>query len=551
MRFLRKFAGEPFLTIQLKIILPLIFTIVIFITLILPWINRTITKHIEEKADEQLVEITHSVTALIKDSEALTRNNATLISKQTEIIDAFLTPNNLNSSEKLFDIKEELGMQEISLYSKDYQSGDPAFIYGGPNISRRFQVSKNTSIIRENLIIAALEERKAVSDIAISPQNSQIIGVAPVYESNTRKLLGVVLVSFHINNNYIENLSKIINADIAIFNNNEIIVSTIDEESNYSSLINDKLQTDPLGFVINVHYSNNIEYRILVNKLYISESEKGYIAVAQPIEKLFSIKDSIQSVLLSTVIIFGITILIFWAIIFFTFSRPVEQITQATTKIRLGDLNQRVNTTYFFVKDELTVLSENFNAMTESLKNLYTTLEEKVNERTQELTEVARTDDLTKAFNRRYFIEVATKELSRSQRQKIPMSLISLDADHFKKINDQYGHISGDKVLQAITALCNKILRQHDVFARFGGEEFIILLPNTDITQAGYVAERIRETIQSTIVEGAEEIKLTASFGVTSLNQNTNTLEDLLVRVDRALYQAKKDGRNCVRIAIN
>jgi diguanylate cyclase (GGDEF)-like protein len=198
-------------------------------------------------------------------------------------------------------------------------------------------------------------------------------------------------------------------------------------------------------------------------------------------------------------------------------------------------------------KDEITTLSENFNAMTKNLKDLYTSLEEKVKQRTRELTLAAITDDLTKAYNRRHFMDIASRELARARRHKLSLSIILLDADNFKEINDNYGHLYGDEVLKQISAICQGMMRSHDIFARYGGEEFIILLPETRIQSAHLVAERIRKTIENTRLK-PDKIH-TVSLGITALKKSDSELDQLLARADRALYDAKKGGKNCVKSA--
>ncbi len=158
-------------------------------------------------------------------------------------------------------------------------------------------------------------------------------------------------------------------------------------------------------------------------------------------------------------------------------------------------------------------------------------------------------DPLTQIFNRRHFFEVAHKELERSQRYKRPLSIIILDLDHFKKVNDTYGHGVGDEVLRRISTLNKENLRENDIFARYGGEEFVILLPETDIEQAYQMAERMREKCAKTPLKiGKKSINMTISFGVSSLGKEKLPLDKLLLRADKALYKSKKGGRNQVTV---
>lgn len=161
---------------------------------------------------------------------------------------------------------------------------------------------------------------------------------------------------------------------------------------------------------------------------------------------------------------------------------------------------------------------------------------------------IASTDSLTEVYNRRYFFELGLKEVSRSMRTQMPLSAIMLDIDHFKKINDSYGHLVGDQVLIRFVQICKQNLRTYDILCRYGGEEFSVLLPDTDINQASIVAERLRNAVESTGMNiYNHSIFITASFGIANLDlENEISLESILDRADQALYKSKQRGRNCV-----
>ena len=167
----------------------------------------------------------------------------------------------------------------------------------------------------------------------------------------------------------------------------------------------------------------------------------------------------------------------------------------------------------------------------------------------EKLLAQAMTDPLTGVFNRRYLQSQAAIEISRGLRHSTPLSLIAIDIDHFKRINDEYGHDAGDEVLKRFTSVVSGLLRQEDLLCRVGGEEFAILLPNTDISKAEQIAERIRATIDThemTIeLEGIHQtLHITASFGVTHVALNETSLKAALKRADKSLYEAKENGRN-------
>ncbi len=161
--------------------------------------------------------------------------------------------------------------------------------------------------------------------------------------------------------------------------------------------------------------------------------------------------------------------------------------------------------------------------------------------------EMAIRDELTGTFNRRYLFRRAAYELARSQRYGRPLGVIMLDVDHFKKINDTYGHAAGDQVLQSIVQLCQRHLRKADILGRYGGEEFVILLPETELEITRYVAERLRVQLEAQpIVTDVGQVAVTISVGVTGYLPSDETLKSLFRRADVALYQAKNSGRNRV-----
>jgi diguanylate cyclase (GGDEF)-like protein len=160
------------------------------------------------------------------------------------------------------------------------------------------------------------------------------------------------------------------------------------------------------------------------------------------------------------------------------------------------------------------------------------------------------TDPLLSIFNRRYLDQRLNEEIARAQRYKLPLSLLLMDIDHFKQVNDRYGHLIGDKVLIHIGKTLKDNARKSDIVARYGGEEIVIVLPNTAEEDALVLAERTRKTLEQTpyIFDDTEieGFRCTVSIGVASLTSDSTTLSDLLHKADAAMYQAKRTGRNRV-----
>jgi diguanylate cyclase (GGDEF)-like protein len=163
----------------------------------------------------------------------------------------------------------------------------------------------------------------------------------------------------------------------------------------------------------------------------------------------------------------------------------------------------------------------------------------------EEVERLAITDSLTGLYNHRHLFELADRELQRARRYQLPLAVIMLDIDDFKRVNDTYGHATGDQVLQGVADCCQKELRRVDVIGRYGGDEFVAVLPETGLSAACQVAERLRKSIAERVLDTkAGRVTVTVSLGVAVLDDEHLTAETLLDCADKALYVAKKNGRN-------
>ena len=177
-------------------------------------------------------------------------------------------------------------------------------------------------------------------------------------------------------------------------------------------------------------------------------------------------------------------------------------------------------------------------------------LEAEVQKRTAQLEKMATTDELTTLLNRREIIRLLELEIARAERQNSALSIMMLDLDHFKAINDNHGHLAGDRALISTAERFKQLVRKTDFIGRVGGEEFLVILPDTDINNAFELAERVRQALQQHITDNPSEPGCTVSIGVAQCRAGDN-LYSLIQRADETLYQAKSNGRNCVYQAVD
>ncbi len=180
------------------------------------------------------------------------------------------------------------------------------------------------------------------------------------------------------------------------------------------------------------------------------------------------------------------------------------------------------------------------------MKNLWDELQEK----NKYLEDLIKKDGLTNLYNHRHFHERISEEFSRSKRYTVPLSCVLIDIDHFKNVNDRYGHQAGDEILKTLARMLKHNIRDCDFAARYGGEEFSLILPHTVLEKASALCERIRGNVESSQFQfNDKKIGITISLGVAGVPDNTPVSYSELIRfADEALYNAKEDGRNKVRI---
>jgi len=192
---------------------------------------------------------------------------------------------------------------------------------------------------------------------------------------------------------------------------------------------------------------------------------------------------------------------------------------------------------------EIDKVNNNFNTLVNELDYRTNKLIEEETKRVYQ-EKLANTDPLTGSFNRRYLNEFSIEYLRIIKRENKNLSLLMVDIDDFKNINDTFGHETGDKVIKQLVSIIKDVVRENDLIVRFGGDEFLILLPNTNLINARLVGQKIADHIDK--YNKDKEFNFTISMGISMFNKQDNSIEDMILRADNALYEAKKIGKNCI-----
>jgi diguanylate cyclase (GGDEF)-like protein len=260
-----------------------------------------------------------------------------------------------------------------------------------------------------------------------------------------------------------------------------------------------------------------------------------------------------------------VRVLLFDAVIILLFSllalritraimQPIHALSESAARISRGEVDHEIPVPR--TRDEIGLLTRSFNEMMRKLRRSQEEIEHdklRLTEQNEELqraneilAQLSITDGLTKLHNHRFFQDHLSREIKRVERTGEPLSMLLMDLDDFKRLNDRHGHAAGDEVLMNIAGRLNENVRESDLLARYGGEEFVILAPNTDLHGAIALAEKIRMSIESMpqiVDDSMRPIRVTISCGVA---QYEGDRRRFFQSADRALYRAKGEGKNCV-----
>ena len=288
-----------------------------------------------------------------------------------------------------------------------------------------------------------------------------------------------------------------------------------------------------------IHLLNSSEYEIAKEKI-MSPIDKFLMSIKKRTDKSIEIQNEKIATLFKYInISLMLGVLLFIIVLILVYKKILNPISWLTdTLLHFQKSNKDVKEIIFY-EDEIGLMIKQFFAMKKKMDDDY-----------QYIKELSLVDPLTNIYNRRYFFEVSEQLFKLSHRRKEIFSLMILDIDYFKKVNDTYGHLVGDDILKFLVVNVQKNLRESDNFARFGGEEFIIILPNTDKKNALNVAEKIRRTVkEAPYINDKISFHITISIGVTEVTPKDTEIKHLIKRADEALYIAKDCGRNRVEFS--
>ncbi len=400
----------------------------------------------------------------------------------------------------------------------------------------------------QNLMETSVEKINKEQLVAVASKTESLYSLRvsqPVRSED--ELVGTLSIGIDLTTpDYIDWLKSLSSMEIAFFKDDVCIMSSIIRDGKH--LVGEKLKPRIAEAVL-----KNGEICFIHDDIFGSEYNAAYWPLkttdgkivgiwfaGMPIDKMLELERlGIMKSICITIILLIIMLVIFSAI-GLHISAPVREITRYIIDV---SNNKKGAALHIYSNDDMGKLSEHLRNMVLSLQA-----------RTEQFRELSYRDQLTGLWNRRYFMESIQREIALSIRHGYELSLGIADIDHFKKVNDTYGHDAGDVVLKHIADILRQNLRSSDIVARYGGEEFIILLHNTNLEEATKLFEHLRRLCeQSSVTVNNQSICVTVSFGLVTLPKDTQLPEEALIKhADMALYQSKRNGRNQVtaRMAI-
>ena len=420
----------------------------------------------------------------------------------------------------------ESGMPDlnIALFSKD---ADP--LSNVPGIDENF---KDTG--KESYIKYMLADNNKYSNIqpvsTIISKNNKLFfkGVDRVYSSEP---MGVAAVTLELDESMLNNIKNVVNKEIVILVNDEVQLSTLEVEKDTFAASRSTFDEGNEFFRVFKVKGRDIGYSFFPIKDY----DNNVIAYAGVGFDMKTIKDSYinnMSKFIPVEIFSSLLLFIFLFIITKKVFKPFKKIIEITEEINKGNYCIENQGTQIL---EFSIIMESISKMSEAIKS-----------REEELVRLSTTDELTGIYNKSKIDDILALEIEISNRYGSDLSIIMMDIDHFKEVNDNFGHEVGDKVLEEVALVLKNNIRQTDFIGRWGGEEFLIVCTATGLEGATKLANKIREKIEE--YRYSVKSNVTASFGVAAFIACEDR-KSFFVRVDQVLYNAKKLGRNRVEVS--
>lgn len=477
--------------------------------------------------------------------DLLRQMNKTLInnlSEEHELIKYMLTENKEKLRILIADKRHDIQCDQIILLDNNANV-----------ITQSGSIPFDGSTLRNlDIVDKTLDQKKQFSTVVRQYDAFVMYVSAPMKINNEQS--GMLLMGFAINNKMLQNIKKDTVLEFAIVGDRAIAATSFEVDGELMRSL-PMPYTDYLWLLKypGEYYEAKIEnkYYYITARVLKNLDKVSYasLLMAYPSNEIKKHEEDLKNAIfisISFALIFSILMIFIFAR---KFRRILNMMVIQTQQIRNGDYDHRLS---LKTNDEFEYLAQNFNAMTDSLQKQNQTiveytnsLEEKVKERTKELEELSMRDVLTGQYNRLKFNQELEKALYNTKRYDGIYSFVICDIDNFKSINDTYGHVVGDYALVTLSNIFSEHIRKTDIFARWGGEEFVILLSSADALQAEQFANGLREALAEHIFDEFE--KLTCSFGVTQILES-DTIECLVDRADKGLYFSKENGKDRVTI---
>ncbi len=410
--------------------------------------------------------------------------------------------------------------------------------------------SKGTVLIRAHMlnrfgddksgdfqIKEALEGRTSV-DVRKGGFGLVISAVVPLRQKE--KTVGTVRTGYILDDIFVDRLKMMTDMEIFLYSNSDLVASTLlDKQKN--RVKNIPLKKELLESVLEkgegYFGSLNIDgfaYSLGAFPLMTEEGKVvGMLLGGLSNEALLKLVRRTRTYFSLIALLGGLLAAVLGFVIAGNITNPVKKLMETTKKVASGDLNQEVQ---IDSSDEIGALASSFNQMTKDLEKMH-----------RQSENLANTDALSGLYNYRYFYEQLEREIKEAQEYHYPLSLVVVDVDYFKKYNDAYGHLEGDMILKELGEILKASIRKTDVAARYGGDEFTVILPRVEREEAIGFAERVRQKVKETAFakEGVQPLgDLTVSLGIAVYPEDAESSKDLVKKADDAMYEAKKAGRD-------